>query len=77
MMVTNAQTERTFTSQLVAWCRDCLWWLPEEEIGGSCPGEDCPRTLVKRRMWICSVPDCHQAYRIKGVANNHECRSEY
>lgn len=69
---------RIFTSQLVAWCQGCLYWLPKEEIGGSCfAAPDCQRKLVKRRMLICSVPDCHHAYKKMKDAENHECFSVY
>ena len=67
---------RTYTSQLVAWCPDCCIWCPEDHIGGGCL-MDCPRTLVKRRMWVCNVMDCHQAYKKLEDAENHDCFSEY
>ena len=73
----TTETKRTFTSQLVAWCPDDQWWLPEEDIGRHCPGEDCRYKLVKRRMWVCDVEDCHQAYKKLEEAQNHDCFSAY
>ena len=69
-------TTRTFTAQLVAWCPDCLLWAPEYHIGEGCL-MDCPRKLVKRRMWICSVIECHQAYKQLEDAEGHDCFSAY
>ncbi len=70
--------ERTFDSRLVAWCRDCLYHVYADEIGHPClSSPDCPRTLVKRRMWVCSVVECEQAYRKLEEAKNHDCYSAY
>lgn len=68
---------RTFTSQLVAWCPDDLWYLPEADIGTLCPPEDCGRKLLKRRMWICDIPNCRQSYKKMEDAENHACFSAY
>jgi hypothetical protein len=77
MTTTNEQQARTFTSQIVAWCPDHQWYLPAEEIGGSCASRDCPRKLARRRMWICSVPECAMAFKKKESAKNHDCFSFY
>lgn len=69
---------RTFDSRIVAWCRDCMYHLPANEIGGKCFGApDCPRTLIKRRMWVCSVSECEQAYAKLEAAKDHVCFSAY
>lgn len=71
---------RTFTWQLVAWCRECQIWFIEDEIGAKCWMEctiDGPRTLVKRRFWICSVCGCEMAFKDLEEAKNHDCFSAY
>lgn len=42
---------------LVAWCAQCQHYLPLEDAGTRCPSLDCPRTLRKRRVWICATCD--------------------
>jgi len=74
---TKLPTDRTFTSQLVAWCRDHEMYAEAEDIGKKCWFLTCPRKLLKRRMWICSVVNCQQAYRDKEEEENHACFSAY
>ena len=69
--------ERKLESRLVAWCPDCLHWVGDYEgPGDPCPA-DCGLILVKRRMWVCSVSDCRQAYVALGDAVQHDCYSAY
>lgn len=57
---------------LVAWCRNCEMWLPEEDIGDYCPhAPDCPRKLIKRRMFVCSK--CERAFGMKRDYRKHLC----
>ena len=61
-------------SQLVAWCPDCLWWLPEEEIGRRCPSPNCERILVKRRRFVCAKCGCSYVKREDYLQHqHHEC----
>ena len=69
-----ADTARRIESKIVAWCRDCLYHITEEEIGGRCL-MDCERTLIKRRLWICS--ECECSYRLKSKAEDHICHECY
>ena len=32
------------TKELIAWCTECHWWLPPEEAGSWCEGEDHVRS---------------------------------
>jgi len=43
----------TVTWEVVAWCAGCEWYLPVEDAGTRCPGEDCRRTLRRRLGRIC------------------------
>ena len=63
------------TSQIVAWCRDCGYHVQASEIGGNCVGyPDCPRTLIKRRFWICAECGCHYAKQADALGHTcHEC----
>ncbi len=68
----NWVSEALIERKLVAWCRDDEWWLPADEIGTPCPAADCPRTLVKRLMWVCSI--CGHATTLKrDIHDGGEC----
>jgi hypothetical protein len=69
--------QRQILRMAVAWCPDCLYWLPKEDIGARCVGSDCPRKLVKRRKWVCLEQDCHCSYKLKADAMNHQCGECY
>lgn len=45
--------------EAVAWCSDCEWWLPPEEVGTGCPGEECRHRLQRRVGYICH--ECEEA----------------
>ena len=67
---------RTLTHKLVAWCLECHWFLPDDEIGTSCPGEDHEtksgeRILRKRWMWICS--NCPGGFFDHQAVKDHVC----
>jgi len=68
---------RSYDSRLVAWCPECKWHLDSLEIGRMCPASECPRKLVKRRMWICDVTECQQGYKKLEDTKNHVCFSAY
>ena len=55
----------------VAWCLDCSWHLPTDEIGTLCPSLDCPRRLVRRVMYVCTEELCRCAYRTKQDFEEH------
>lgn len=48
--------------QLVAWCAGCEMYLPVEDAGTRCPGDDCDRTLRKRIGYICRSCDVHPIF---------------
>lgn len=66
---------RILESRIVAWCRDCLYYINADEIGNKCIGGDCERTLIKRRLWICS--ECSCSYVKKADAEGHDCEECY
>ncbi len=75
-MATAVGDERQIESKIVAWCRDCRYYVLAKEIGQRCIGDgDCQRTLIRRRFWICSTCEC--SYRQKKQANDHFCQECY
>ena len=46
----------------VAWCSDCRWYLPVEEAGTRCPGDECKRMLRRRLMRICYQGEDHMGF---------------
>jgi len=67
---------RTLTRELVAWCPECLWYLPVDEAGTPCPGDEHEtltgkRNLLKRQRWVCE--NCGGSFRRHEDAVEHSC----
>jgi len=68
---------RTFTSQLVRWCPEAGTWQPRDEPVCLWDHDTGTHRLRLRRMIVCSVADCAQAYFSKEDFDAHACYSAY
>jgi hypothetical protein len=72
---------RESVSQLVRWCPVGQFYHTYLE-DAQCPADDCGseaknHRLRRRRMLICSVDYCRQAFFTKEGFNEHECGEVY
>ena len=60
----------TVEREAVAWCKGCEMYLPAEDAGTKCPGDDCGRKLRRRVGRICRQCELHPVFLVDIEGND-------
>ena len=82
----SVKQSRAAASMLIGLCASCGTWVPWEDAkeapwintrGGLCADLVCDGKYRKRRMLVCQVNNCSQAYSTRKEFHAHKCQSAY